>query len=68
MQENMIHTPEAHIPIAGVSADHGVVYLQFKKSKTNVYETITLDKFLCLIYEVLYGIRSEDIDSRHYYK
>ena len=46
----MVCTPEAHIPIADVRVDHGVVYLEFKKSRSNVKETMTMDP--------LYGLYS----------
>ena len=49
MQENVLHTPQAHIPIACVSAENGVIYLRFKKNRTDMYETITLDQFLILV-------------------
>ena len=49
MQENIVHTPQAHIPIACVFAEDRVIYLRFKKNKSDLYETITLDQFLALV-------------------
>lgn len=63
----MVYTPEEHIPIASVTVDHGVYYLQFKKNKTNRYETITLDQLTYLIAEAinehLYGKTRNDYYS-----
>ena len=53
MQEIMVYTPEAHIPIAGVTVDHGVYYLQFKKNRSNAYETITLDQLVFLVVQAI---------------
>ena len=49
----MVYTPEAHIPIAGVTVDHGVFYLKFKKNRASVYETMTLDQLLFLIVQAI---------------
>jgi len=49
----MVRTPEGNIPVAEVYAENGVVYLKFKKSKSQLYEVVTLDHFLCLVYEAL---------------
>jgi hypothetical protein len=53
MDNNMIYTPEAHIAITEVFAENGVVFLKFKKPKTQVYEVVTLDVFLSLVYQTL---------------
>ena len=49
----MVRTPEGNFPIAEVYADNGVVYLKFKKAKSQLYEVVTLDQFLSRIYETL---------------
>lgn len=49
----MVRTPEGNFPIAEVYAEDGVVYLKFKKAKSQLYEVVTLDQFLCQIYETL---------------
>ena len=49
----IVRTPEGNIPVAGVYAEGGVVYLKFKKAKSQLYEVVTLDHFLCQIYETL---------------
>ena len=46
MENYMVYTPEAHIAITEVYAENGVVYLKFKKPKTQIYEVMTLDMFL----------------------
>ena len=51
--EAMVRTPEGNIPVAEVYAENGVVYLKFKKSKSQLYEVVSLDHFLCLVYEAL---------------
>ena len=66
MQENMVYTPEAHIPIADVKVDHGVVYLEFKKSKSNAKEVMTLDQFIFLIYEKLNGYNVQRYGEDYY--
>ena len=66
MQENMVYTPEAHIPIADVKVDHGVVYLEFKKSKSSAKEVMTLDQFLFLLYEKVYGYEVRKYDGDYY--
>lgn len=43
MKNYMVYTPEAHIAITEVYAENGVVYLKFKKPKTQIYEVMTLD-------------------------
>ena len=53
MDNYMIYTPEAHIAITEVFAENGVVFLNFKKPKTQVYEVMTLDTFLSLVYQTL---------------
>lgn len=53
MDNYMIYTPEAHIAITEVFAENGVVFLKFKKPKTQVYEVVTLDVFLSLVYQAL---------------
>ena len=53
MDNYMIYTPEAHIAITEVFAENGVVFLKFKKPKTKVYEVMTLDTFLSLVYQTL---------------
>lgn len=53
MDNYMIYTPEAHIAITEVFAENGVVFLKFKKPKTQVYEVMTLDTFLSLVYQTL---------------
>ena len=45
MENYMVYTPEAHIAITEVYAENGVVYLKFKKPKTQIYEVMTLDKY-----------------------
>lgn len=49
----MVYTPEAHIPITEVYAENGVVFMRFKKPKTQIYEVMTLDMFLSLVYQSL---------------
>lgn len=49
----MIYTPEAHIAITEVYAENGAVYLKFKKPRSQIYEVMTLDMFLSLIYQTL---------------
>ncbi len=66
MQENMVYTPEAHIPIANVKVDHGVVYLEFKKSKSSTKEIMTLDQFLFLLYEKVSGYNIQKYDGEYY--
>ena len=66
MQENMVYTPEAHIPIAGVRVDHGVVYLEFKKSKSNAREIMTMDQFIFLVYEKINGYGVQKYDGEYY--
>ena len=63
MQDNMVYTPEAHIPIASVSALNGVVYICFKKNKSDIYERITLDDFLSIVMEAAKRYRQERYDS-----
>ena len=46
--ERVIHSPEAHIPIACVTAESGVIYLRFKKSRES---GVTQDKFLTITIE-----------------
>ena len=53
MDNYMIYTPEEHIAITEVFAENGVVFLKFKKPKTPVYEVMTLDMFLSLVYQTL---------------
>ena len=62
----MVYTPEAHIPIAGVSVDHGVVYLEFKKSKSNTREIMTMDQFIFLVYEKISGYNVQKYDGEYY--
>ena len=49
----MIYTPDAHIAVTEVYAENGVVFLRFKKPKSQVYEVVTLDVFLSLVYQTL---------------
>ena len=53
MENYMVYTPEAHMAITEVYAENGVVYLKFKKPKTQIYEVMTLDVFLSLVYQML---------------
>lgn len=53
MENYMVYTPEAHIAITEVYAEDGVVFLKFKKPKTQIYEVMTLDLFLSLVYQTL---------------
>lgn len=62
----MVYTPDAHIPIADVKVDHGVVYLEFKKSKSNSREVMTLDQFLCLLFGKVYGYGIQKYDGEYY--
>ncbi len=62
----MVYTPEAHIPIAGVTVDHGVFYLKFKKSRTNIYETITLDQLVYFIVQALSQYGCGDTGEEYY--
>ena len=64
MESKVVHSPEAHIPIATVSAEGGVIYLHFKKSKYDVYETMTLDQFLNIVILTIYGYLPEDYFER----
>ena len=66
MQEIMVYTPEAHIPIAGVTVDHGVYYLEFKKNRSNAYETITLDQLIYLIVQAVERYNYGRTDERYY--
>lgn len=43
MGNYMVYTPEAHIAITEVYEENGVVFLKFKKPKSQVYEVMTLD-------------------------
>ena len=49
----MVRTPEGKIPVAEVYAEDGVVYLKFKKPKSQMYEVVTLDQFMYMIYQTL---------------
>lgn len=60
MKDGMLHTPEANIAIAEVFAERGVVYLKFKKARTQVYEIVTLDCFLAQIYQTLEKMHYEE--------
>ncbi|MDD2268120.1 MAG: hypothetical protein PHY15_01060 [Eubacteriales bacterium] len=53
MENCMVHTPEAHIAVAEVYADNGVVFMKFKKPKSQLYEVMTLDSFLAQVYQTL---------------
>ena len=53
MDNYMVYIPEAHIAITEVYAENGVVYLKLKKPKNQVYEVMTLDTFLSLVYQTL---------------
>lgn len=53
MDNHKVYTPEAHIAITEVYAQNGVVYLKFKKPKSQIYEVMTLDMFLSLVYQAL---------------
>ena len=53
MDNYMIYTPDAHIAVTEVYAENGVVFLRFKKPKSQVYEAVTLDVFLSLVYQTL---------------
>ena len=53
MENYMVYTPEAHISVTEVFAENGVVYLKFKKPKTQIYEVVTLDVFLSLVYQTI---------------
>ncbi len=53
MDNYMIYTPDAHIAVTEVYAENGVVFLRFKKPKSQVYEVVTLDVFLSLVYQTL---------------
>lgn len=66
MKEKVLHTPQAHIPIACVSAEDGVIYLRFKKNKTDVYETITLDQFVILVADKVKGYDQSVYRDRYY--
>lgn len=62
----MLYTPDAHIPITQVSVDNGVIYLEFKKSRENVRETMTLDQFLFLLCEKINGFSVQKFDGEYY--
>ncbi len=64
--ERVVHSPGAHIPIACVSAESGVIYLHFKKNKENVFETMTLDQFLNLIILAINDELPEDYCNRYF--
>jgi len=64
--ERVIHSPEAHIPIACVTAESGVIYLRFKKSREKVFETMTLDQFIYLIVLALNNEFPNDYFSRFF--
>lgn len=49
----MVRTPDGRIPVAEVFAENGVVFLKFKKPRSQVYEIVTLDHFLCMVYQTL---------------
>lgn len=53
MENYMVYTPETYITITEVYAENGIVFLKFKKPKTQVYEVMTLDMFLSLVYQTL---------------
>ena len=53
MENYMIYTPEEHIAITEVFAENGVVFLKFKKPKTPVYEVMTLDMFLSMVFQAV---------------
>ena len=60
MKEIMVHTPEAHIPICRIFVEGHVIYLQFKKSKSDISEIITLDQLIFLIVSALFGRGQEN--------
>ncbi len=62
--ERVVHSPEAHIPMAYVTAENGVIYLRFKKK--NVLETITLDQFLNLIILAINDELPDDYCTRYF--
>ena len=62
--ERVVHSPEAHIPMAYVTAENGVIYLRFKKK--NVLETITLDQFLNLIILAINDELPDDYCARYF--
>lgn len=66
MQENIVHTPQAHIPIACVFAEDRVIYLRFKKNRSDLYETITLDQFLALVVNKVNENEQEAYRDRYY--
>ena len=68
MQDNMVYTPQAHIPIACVSAEDGVIYVKFKKNHSDLYETITLDQLIFFIVNVISKTSPEEITERPYYE
>ena len=64
MENYMVYTPEAHIAITEVYAENGVVYLKFKKPKTQIYEVMTLDMFLSMVYQTLEMLRDNKFDKK----
>ena len=63
MDNYMVYTPEAHIAITEVYAENGVVFLKFKKPKSQIYEVMTLDMFLSLVYNLLSLLMRREADS-----
>ena len=48
----LVHTPDKNITVAEVFRDEdGGVYLRWKKPGANVYESMSLAKFLDLVYQ-----------------
>lgn len=63
--EQMIYTPNYHIPIAKVSytAAEGI-QLSFKKPNSQVFESVTMDKFLGKVYEVARTLDGQTTQAR----
>ena len=53
MNDAMVRTPDGKIPVAEVFSENGVVLLKFNKTRSQVYEIVTLDHFLCMVYQTL---------------
>lgn len=56
MNDAMVRTPDGKIPVAEVFAENGVVFLKFKKPRSQVYEIVTLDHFLSGLLQSIQGM------------
>ena len=49
---NLIHTPGSNIPVAEAFLLDNHIILRFKKHGSNIYEEVSLDTLLRLIFEI----------------